>query len=235
MRQRFWLLTASLGLAVGFVSSIPLAWVGKAIVPNIEGVDPVYMGTVWTGRVGNIPGIGPLHLKNRPLNVLSGKGLLTFTSSKVGLDISGAASLSRNINLNLKGSLTALAHIEDRFDGLAGDYDIVVDQMKLTDKCESGEGQARTDVLMRNRTQWKWQGPELSGPISCDKGDIVFNLSGQDARQSVEVDFRLSLSGEYRSTIDVITSNAGADLVLPLYGFEKTQTGYRLSEFDRWM
>ena len=100
--------------------------------------------------------------------------------------------------------------------------------------CQSAKGEFSTDVLQKNAGLWQWSGPVLYGPISCENGDIVSVLSGKDARQSLDVRTVMKPDGRYQAEFNIQTRDAAASALLPLYGFEPSQKGFRLNEQGRW-
>ena len=227
--------TIILGIAALFVALIarfPLAWIGNQIQTS-ETIKPDYLGTIWDGRVTGIPSVAPVKIKTNPLKLLGGKAL-NFSSSSPGLSFSGAASAGRSLDINVKGNMAALSQIENRLKGLAGDYELDVSDMKIKDVCENGQGTVSTDILARNNRSWQWRGPKLSGPVSCEDGQIVLKLDGSEAGQTLESDLRLGLDGVYRLTVNIKTRDQRAGVFLPLYGFEPVSGGYRLSEAGNW-
>jgi len=112
---------------------------------------------------------------------------------------------------------------------------IQISELQIKDDgCAFAQGQVSTDFLALNRSRWQWQGPMLTGPISCEGGDLLVNLSGRENRQIIRADLRLSKSGSYSANITVQTDQAEAGVVLPLYGFEKQGRQYKLTEQGQW-
>jgi len=72
------------------------------------------------------------------------------------------------------------------------------------------------------------------GPIQCQDGDFIAILSGDDGQQSIDVKTFLKVDGRYEVEINVHTRQVGAAALLPLYGFEPVQDGFRLNEQGRW-
>ena len=233
--KRLAIILAILVMAVTTVMNLPLSWAGQSFMPNIQNMRPVYSGTLWNGRVNGLPRIGSMEIEISPMKTLLGKSAAQFSVNAPALRVNGSANIKGVINAALDGDAFGIADIDPRFAGLQGSYALELKNLHIREKCASGSGTARTDILQRNAAFMQWSGPALSGPITCEDGDIVIALSGDDAQQSVRANIRLDLSGQYRAVIDLISRDNRADAVLPLFGFEKTQTGFRLSEAGRWM
>ncbi len=112
--------------------------------------------------------------------------------------------------------------------------DLVVETARVSKSCEAATGTIRTDVLKRNKARFQWQGPELSGPINCENGEIVATLSGQDSRTEIEAVARINLSGSYRLETSVSSRDPEAAALLPLYGFQRSGGRFTLTEQGQW-
>jgi len=151
------------------------------------------------------------------------------------MNISGQASRKTLRDIQFSGILAKLPTRDGRLKELVGQVNIQVNDLQIEDyECASADGQVSTDFLALNRSRWQWQGPTLAGPISCEGGDLLVNLSGRENRQVIRADLRLSKTGGYSASITVQTDQAEAGVVLPLYGFEKQGRQYKLTEQGQW-
>lgn len=225
-----------LGITVlgALITNLPLSWAGSAAIPKSENLQPVFMGTIWNGTIANIPQIGSIKTKVSPLALITGKPPVQFSSKAPYLNFSGQAGLGGRLSALVDGDMRGLASVDGRFAGVSGRYDLNIAELILKDSCISGAGAVSTDVLTRNAALWEWQGPDLSGPISCENGDLVLSLTGSDELQDITAIIRVAPSGTYRAEIDVISRDPRAGSVLPLFGFEQSGQGYRLNEAGRW-
>lgn len=213
---------------------LPLRWIGAAAQPQSLGFRPVFMGTVWDGAITNIPQIGSVKTKLSLGAMITGKPPLSFESAAPYLTFIGTAGLSGSVSAEIDGDMRGLGSVDPRFSGVKGTYEVAAKNMVIRETCLSGEGTVSTDVLTRNAALWQWQGPELSGPMRCENGDIVLALSGSDRLQDIEAVIRVSFDGTYRAEIEVISRDDRAGSVLPLFGFEPLAGSYRLNEAGRW-
>ncbi len=234
MRKRYFLLGALGGIA-GLISQLPLAWVGPHFVPNGAGSDIRYSGTLWNGQVRGLDYIGTANFTFEPKKQFSTGLPVSFNSQSAAMSIFGQLSYKQLANLRFTGVLANLPTRDGRLKELAGHVDIRLSELQVDHgECSSANGLITTDFLALNEARWQWRGPVLSGPISCEGGDILFNLSGREARQEISANLRLSKNGQYAANITVQTDQAEAGVVLQLYGFEKQGPHYKLTEQGQW-
>ena len=231
-----WLAAVAVILAVLLtgLTYLPLAWVGKTVFPRSFEPQPQFLGTLWKGQIANIEGINPVNISIRPSNIFRGQPPATFDSRSPYLRFSGSAQLDGSVSAVANGNVRGLGVIDIRFQTLAGTYDLSLQDVIVKENCKSAAGTFRTNMLSENQAVWTWRGPILSGPITCEDGQFIANLSGSDDRQDITGEFKLDLSGQYRASVTVKTTDLRAEFVLPLYGFEKTSEGYSLLESGTW-
>ena len=134
--------------------------------------------------------IGAVNFQLKPKALIVGGLPFSFTTQSPAMFISGQASRKQLKDIRFSGTLAKLPTRDGRLKELAGQVEIRVADLNIKDgKCSSASGQASTDFLMMNQARWQWRGPKLSGPISCEAGDLLANLSGRENRQII----RLSL------------------------------------------
>ena len=234
MRKRYFL-SAGLGAVAAVISQLPLAWLAPNFMSEGLGKDIAYSGTVWEGQVTGIDYIGAVNFKLSPTAFFKGVLPLNFETQSLAMSISGRASQTQLKDIRFSGVLSELPTRDGRLKELAGTVDIRVDDLQIKDEsCVSASGIASTDFLALNRARWQWQGPELSGPISCEGGDLLASLSGNESRQRIRADLRLSADGSYSADITVQPDQPEAGVVLPLYGFEAVGRDYKLTERGQW-
>lgn len=219
---------------VTLVSCFPLSWAAGMVLP--ENIEPrlAFSGTIWKGNISGIPQIGPIHTRLSFAKLISGQRPLSFQSSAPYLDFSGKAGLTGQGSLKVDGRIRGMGSIDRRFSGLDGTYTLNLTDIVLDGVCHSALGTFSTNVLQANQRAWQWQGPEMSGPVACEDGDILLSLSGKDTLQDIRARIRIAVGGAYKAEVDVTTGDSRADLVLPLFGFQKTGRDYRLLEAGRW-
>ena len=234
MRKRY-ILLASLGAIAAVISQLPLKWVAPHLMPEGLGQNIQYAGTVWNGQVRGVDYIGTANFEFNPITLLTGGLPLNFSSQSSAMSISGQAARKQLKDIRFSGVLARLPTRDGRLKELAGQVDIRVSDLQIADNaCASAAGQVSTDFLAVNQARWQWRGPKLAGPISCEAGDLIVNLLGQENRQIIRADLRLSADGNYAANIIVQTNQAEAGVVLPLYGFEKQGRDYKLTEQGQW-
>jgi len=211
MRKRY-IFLGCLSAFAALISQLPLSWVAPHFLPAGVGQNIGYSGTVWNGQVKGLDYIGTANFQVNPKALVSGGLPLTFVSQSPKLPTR-----------------------DGRLKELAGNVNIQLSELQMKEgSCAFAKGKASTDFLSLNRSRWRWQGPILEGPISCEEGDLVVNLAGRENRQIIRADLRLSQNGSYGANITVQTDQAEAGVVLPLYGFEKQGRQYKLTEQGQW-
>lgn len=217
------------------ISHLPLKWVAPYFMPEAAGTNIQYSGTIWNGHVRGVEFVGGANFQLSPKAFLTGGLPLEFNTRSSAMAISGEASRRQLKDVVFAGTLSELPTRDGRLKELAGQVDINVSDLQLKDRqCTSAEGQVSTDFLAMNQTRWQWSGPKLTGPISCEAGELIVNLSGQENGQAIRADLRLSKDGSYAADITVQTNQPEAGVVLPLYGFEKQGRDYKLTEQGKW-
>ena len=234
MKKRSLVLVSALGAVIGLVMQPPLAWVAPHVMPDELGSNIRYSGTLWNGAVSDINYLGTAKFKIEPKKWIKGGLPLSFQTSSSAMQISGKASKTKIEGLRFTAQLGGLPTNDGRLKELAGEVNIQIADLTFDKDCKSAVGQASTDFLSRNAARWQWRGPLLSGPIACEDGDLIANLSGSDDGQTIKADLRIVPDGTYRADISVRTPQPAAGLVLPLYGFENRNGEFRLTEQGKW-
>lgn len=231
---------ACMGFAVWVCLSVwPLAWSPLSWLKNDLPFQPRFSGTIWQGQITHIPNIDALQVSVSPRRILKGAPAIEFSATQPALSLRGQAGVGRLRNVDAKGWIHWILPLDPRFQSIAGDYHLTFDELSYgvsgaQSGCQNARGQFSTDVLQRNVQIWRWRGPAMSGPIKCQDGDFIAILSGDDGQQSIDVKTFLKVDGRYEVEINVHTRQVGAAALLPLYGFEPVQDGFRLNEQGRW-
>jgi hypothetical protein len=198
------------------IASTPLAFV----VGRIEGGQPALpqlgaSGSVWNGQVLGLrfrqQNIGNISLTSGWAAPLSGK----WKSSVQLTDgaVSGRGDLSVGLNgsvwlnnVRISGATDELTGLRPEIRSLDGHFmlDILSANLK-NNACRSATGTARTDILTKLEERWRWEGPELSGPVSCESGKFVVRLSGKGKENeliSALMNIGLDSSGAFEVRIE---------------------------------
>lgn len=231
--MRRWILPAALGGITAFIWALPLAWVGPTAMPaETKSLAPElrFGGTLWNGHVSGLPILGSANYNLSPLarrvDIEAGDGRNYF---------SGRIGRSQLENSEFRADLNTIPFKDGRLQGLQGEVAAKISEMTFTETgCETATGTARTDVLQRNGGSIQWTGPNLSGPIRCEAGAILADLTGQDSQQTISALIRLSPDGTYHADVTARTDRAEADAVLPLFGFTRAGRDFKLTEQGRW-
>lgn len=219
---------------IALFSQFPASWAGALFLPDALKQDVTLSGTVWDGRMSGLNGFGPVQFKVFPSKFFGNAPMVEFYSQVPGLQISGSGRTGQISDVHAQGRISTFSNLDGRLAGLAGQFNLQLNSLTFEQGCTQASGTASTDVLSVNRALWQWQGPELSGPISCENGEVVLRLSGQQGRQSVSMSVRSALAGIYTADMQIETDEPIAASVLPLYGFERRGDAYVLQETGTW-
>ena len=225
---RITLAAGVLGLLLGLLTRIPLAWVLGGSLSGFD-ANARAVGTVWNGAVVGIDGLPPIQTRLRGTEV-------ELTADGPTLTLRARAGRSSLSDVALTSPIAALARFDPRLAGLDGEAAITLERVEFAQgRCTAAIGTAATDVLASNAARWSWQGPKLSGPVTCEEGEVVLSLEGEDATQAATARLQIDPAGPYRTEVGLSTDEPGAGLVLPLFGFEPAGANrWRLSESGSW-
>ena len=218
---------------MALVAFFPMRWAaGWALPDDVKTLAPelTFRGTIWQGTVSGLPLFGAANLKLSPrarqLEILSGedRNYLSAIVSQSG---------ARDVNFQM--DIATIPFTDGRLQGLRGDFSARLSELQVSEQsCQSASGTVRTDVLQRNGGQIQWTGPELTGPIRCESGALIADLSGRDAEQTITALVKIMPDGLYRADISVRTLRVEADAVLPLFGFSRSGQNFVLTEQGKW-
>lgn len=234
MKKRVYGLASLCGAMLAALTQLPFAWVGPHLMRDGMGPNVRYSGTVWVGQITGIDYVGTAQFKISIKHLASGKLPLSFSTSSPVMTLSGGASHKRIEGLKFYGQLAGLPTNDGRLKELAGDVNIDVSELEFNNECILATGKVDTDFLTKNQARWQWRGPFLSGPLRCDEGDLIVQLSGSENGQIIQANLRIKVNGAYRADFSVRTSQQEAGVILPLYGFENRNGVFHLTEQGKW-
>lgn len=230
-----WILYAALSLIIAVVAAVVLAPVGY-VMKQVAASDARIQyasaeGSVWNGRVRDIrygiQSVGDAEIKTSWLALLTGRLSSDIRLTGTGLNGRGkvASGLDGDVtitDLRVLGSTADLINITAEVRDLAGEFTIDVHQAEVTDNaCISAQGTVWTDILTRMERRYRWTGPELSGPVSCENGQFVIALSGQNSvGENVSARLEIGLDATGNFVADVTTTSRETIQALTLLGFE---------------
>ncbi len=221
-------------MAGAAISQFPLSAIGPKI--DIGGKTPSYSGTIWKGYVSGTDA-GVLNLETSIGRLFRGKNPVHVWGGPNGLSIHAEAGPSGLRVLKLEGTMKALALRDPRVGAVNGNFRLDVPDMKVMRICDYAEGTAWTDFLSQNSATLRWEGPDLEGPVTCEDGLIIVDLSGQDATAEISAKVTIGLEGSYRADITAKvnqTLERFAGPSLKQSGFHKDGGVYKLTEQGQW-
>ena len=228
-----WVSPALFSGVVALLACFPMQWVAAWVLPdNLKVIAPDLdmHGIIWGGTVSGLPLFGTANLNIAPLS-----RRVEFESGQGRNYVAGVVSPSKATDIDFRMNFATVPFTDGRLQGLRGDFTAQISEMKISkETCESATGAARTDVLQRNGGTIQWTGPELAGPIRCEDGALIADLSGKDEQQTIKALIRLIPDGTYRADISVSTFREEADAVLPLFGFSRSGRSFILTEQGKW-
>lgn len=232
MHAKLYITAALISGAAAAVSHFPASWAAKAMLPNAPAK---FSGSLWNGHVRGLGALPPIGFSISPLALLIGKSGINFNGSGGGIAIKGAGSRAQVTDLLVSGNAAFLSQIDARLSGLSGQFSVNAANIRTNGTCsETARGQVSTNILSQNGAALGWTGPELSGPIVCEDGELTATLSGTSPGQTIEAKVKVLTNGSYQLRFVVNSSDPRAGLVLPLYGFETRGERYTLTEAGSW-
>jgi len=214
----------SFGLFATLVSQAPIGLALAAAQDaglSAEGVS----GTIWNGRLTKVR-LGGLtapqaRVRLDPSALLHGEVRMLVEAGETRAVLVGGAS--RGVaSANLSADLTRLGF------SLPLPGAVRLDRVTLLFG-PSGCSEAHGRVLS-NAFQKGWQGPQLVGAVSCERGAAVARLSGADAASRAEAALTLQADGRYRLRSWIVTGDEALKASLALAGFKPSGAG--LERYD---
>jgi hypothetical protein len=232
MGAKLYITAALIGGAAAVAAHFPASWAAKATYVDTPAQ---FGGSLWNGHVRGLGALPPIRFSLSPAALITRKGGITFDGSGGGVTIRGAGSPASVSDLSIAGDAAFLSQIDSRLSGLSGRFSVNVVGLKTDGTCsEATRGQLRTNILSQNGGALGWTGPDLSGPITCEGGDLSAIMSGESPGQTIEAKIKVLMDGSFQLRFVVNSSDPRAGLVLPLYGFETRGERYTLTEAGSW-
>jgi len=231
VRKRWWILLGLLAVGGGVISQLPLSWVGPKV--EMGGKIPSYSGTIWDGTMSGTDA-GVLQINSSLKRLFTGGNPVHVQGGSAGLNIHAEAGPSGLRALKAEGPMKALALRDPRLSFVNGSFKVDVPNAKILKRCEHAEGTVWTDFLAKNGARLRWTGPELSGPVTCEDGKIVLNMTGKDRAADIKANIIIDLEGTYITDINAQVTDPNAGLALQFFGFSQSGSGYQLTEKGRW-
>ena len=229
-----WFILGGLTIVIAVVAAIimlPAAYVMKRVSANDEMIQYAAAdGTIWDGEVQNIrygiQEIGDAQINSSWLSLLTAR--LSSDIRLTGTGLNGRAQITEGLgggttikNLRVLGSTEDLVNIAPEIRDLAGEFTLDVREARLTEEdCKAAQGTVWTDILTKMERRYRWTGPELSGPVTCENGRFILMLGGQNsAGENVSAKLEIGMDGFGSFTADVTTPIRETSQALTLLGF----------------
>ena len=172
-------------------------------------------GSIWDGEISDLhygkQPVGNVKLKTSWLSVFGGtlESAVSVTdgsvlaSGKVGLGLDGSASLK---NVRVRGNTADLLSLRQEIRQLGGDFTVQLAHLKVrSGKCLEARGTVWTNILTGFESRYQWKGPEMSGPVSCEHGQVLIKLTGtgdQGERITADLEINLNATGRFHAEIE---------------------------------
>ena len=186
-------------------------------------------GTIWRGEIEGLSlgaqPIGDVTYRLKPWSLLA----LNISGA---VEIDGAAQGAGQVSLGFGQSVrlrdVQLSAPHRMLVGLApdirnapGGIEIALDHAHFRGgRCQSIQGRARTAALEAVGARWGWLGPALEGPLSCEAGLMIADLSGVSGEgEAVSVRLTLDEAGAARLRAEVRQASGSLTLALRQLGF----------------
>ena len=188
-------------------------------------------GAVWDGRASDVRWgrfhLGEVRAKAAPLSLLVGAPRVEV---QMDGEVSGEGALSFSGGDRVVSIASARAPMETLgpFAPMTGTLLLSEVEVRLgPEGCRAARGTISTDALRKSAAALFWEGPDLSGPITCaENGAIVAQMSGLAGSARASVEMRVSPEGPFtlQTRIDGLTGPAAAALIGQ--GFQPDGEGY---------
>ena len=229
-------LTMSLAVLTGLAAvifTLPLRWIAPLVIGQDISDNLNYGGTIWTGYAALPDNQGYMDLSVNLIDGLTGNGLMQFETRGTSFVATGALGVADVKNVRMKAPVQALTMRDARLYGLSGEVDITLKTLTYRSPC-TAEGKILVRGVTMNYPDWVWQGPDLSGPISCQGDVLIFDMTGQGGGDGISLTLGLHKGGRYDINLAFTTQQAGADIALPLLGFDAQNGRWQLTERGQW-
>lgn len=204
-------------------------------------------GTVWDGQVSGLTlageTLGQLRFQLQPAALVSGRvagrvdidGPVGRLRGRVEAAPSGAVWLKDMVgDINIH----ALNAIDPLLRRSPSELNLSLSTLVLDSegRCLQADGDLQTDLLVVTGRRWNWNGPTLSGAITCDGSQLAADLSSppDDAEQQVTASARLDLMARlYDVTARVETEDRRLADVLIGLDFARAGDGFEFHRTNR--
>lgn len=187
-------------------------------------------GTVWKGEfirasVAGAP-LGDVAFQLSPLSLLRLSPAVTFSAEGGAVRGRGAVSagagrfsvsgLAADIDL---GAVAPRGVLGQPAQGVAR---LTIDEIVFTAArgCRSASGALWTDVLDAPAKRYNLPALPLEGGVSCEEGDLVIALAGENARAGADIALRIDRTLAYEITATARASEKDITSALRMFGFE---------------
>jgi hypothetical protein len=199
-----------------------------------------FSGTIWNGTAKDIiTPVGALNLrfKASPLSLLMLSVSGEWQANSLGVNAQGKAETSLFSNRKLTASQIELNlsafNIQEAIIGTLN-LDIRALEISENGACIAVDGDGKTDALIRSQETLNWRGPLLEGPLSCDNGNFILTLAGENNGERVTIKSTLFTNGLYQHDITVSSDNPLLAAALVYQGFEDNIEDFRLQKNGQW-
>ncbi|WP_300544301.1 type II secretion system protein N [Maricaulis sp.] len=229
-------------LATWLVVLLPL----KAVAILAGGADRLgysdVFGTVWNGRVYGLEVNGDpvreVAVSLRPLALLTGRIAADWRIADEAVSGSGRAALAGRMlaldNVSLALPLSRLGGAD--VPGLDPQEAVFVRLPRLRldgDACVEAAGTVRTGALVTLAAAYGFEGPVITGELSCRGGDLVLEFGGEEAGLSLSGEAVLRRSG-YDWQVGAHTDRAELADIFALAGLERDGDVWRAEGSSRY-
>lgn len=230
MSWRHLALSAIAMLTVALVALMPMRFAhimsGEALGEGIS-----TYGRIWDGRLYNVA-VGRARFERidgglRPLSLLTGQAVFDWTLADPEARGEGEAFAGfsehgvRNASLTttLRGLGLPMAALDP-----AEAVSLDIEQLTFSaNGCRDASGTLRTAALVGFAAPYDVRAPMLEGPLGCNQGNLVVDLSGETPDMALTLTVSLSPSGLYRWAAEARLPNQSLTPVFSASGF--TQDG----------
>lgn len=220
------------------IASVPLGFVLQQAGLKERGVDYRHTaGTIWNGKVHDIlvagQPIGDVSFKTQPLALVGG-------ALAVNLNVDGPAGAGRGkarVGLDRAIMVTdlvadidvqGLSRLEPRLRQAPARLSATIKTLRLSSNgaCRAADGTLQTDILKALGGRYAWEGPVLSGTLSCDADQLLVALENQGGEDAIHANGRIAPGGIYTVDARVTSENVGVVQALQTLEFRNRNGAY---------
>lgn len=238
MRKLLLIIIFAVVLAASIIARTPLGFAMEQAGLKAQGVSYSHVaGTIWNGRLHGVDvagqSIGDVTFKLKPAALLT--GALAFD---LGIDgLTGAGRGSGKIGLNRTVSIEnaiadiniqTLARLDPRLRQAPAQLTATIKHLEITGDgaCRKADGVISTDILTSLGGRYAWEGPPMSGPVSCHNNALRIVLQNDGGPDDITASVDLHPSGVYDVTARMQTTNTNVRQALLALQFENRDGAY---------